>query len=158
MAELKQRNDVLAPHYVKVVKYNGENTTKVLKFIPSLIKSTFKVTSTNFYEDFFKWDNVTEVNDFFAAWRGKYSYDNRTSLWVDVKVQGVQNEKTKKGNVTIWIRGYIITKFTYENILMKSLLRLYSYYFYSGQKIKYNEEAKRNLDIFEKEVKTQLGI
>jgi hypothetical protein len=158
MGELKQRNDVLAPHYVKVIKYNGENTSKVLKTIPALIKSTFKVTSTNFYEDQFKWDNVTEVNDFFAAWRGKYGYDTRTNLWVDVKVQGVQNEKTKKGNLTIWIRGYLITKFAYKYEFMKYFLRMYSYYFYSGQRIKYNEESRRNLDKFEKELRVQLGI
>jgi hypothetical protein len=158
MEELKQRNDVLAPHYVKVVKFTGENTSKVLKLIPGLIKSVFKITSTNFYEDFFKWDNVSENDDFFAAWRGKYGYDGRTSLWVDVKVQGIQNQKTKKGNVTIWIRGYLVTKFKYSNNFIKSLLRLYSYYFYSGQKIYYNEQSRRNLDRFEKEVKTQLGI
>jgi hypothetical protein len=156
--ELKQRTEILAPHYMKVLKYNGDNPTKVLKIMPNLIKSIFKVTSTNFFEDRFKWDNVFENNDFFAAWRGVYTEDERTKLWVDVKVQGTQNEKTKAGNVTIWLRAYIITKFKFLTSIDKLLLKIYSMYFYSNQRRFYNEKARRNVDILEKEIRTQLGM
>lgn len=156
--ELRQRNEVLAPHYLKVIRYNGDNPTKVLKIIPGLIRSIFKVTSTNFFEDRFKWDNVRENNDFYDTWRGKYTEDERSTLWVDVKVQGTQNEKTLDGNVTIWLRAYIITKFPYSNFLHKAIQKVYSRYFYSEQRRMYNEKARRNIDILEKEIRTQLGM
>ncbi|MEM5778232.1 MAG: hypothetical protein QXD43_02420 [Candidatus Aenigmatarchaeota archaeon] len=158
MGELKQRTEVLAPHYVKVIKFSGNHPSRVLKFIPGLIKEIFKITSTNFFEDVIKWDNLTETNKFYAAWRGKDGKDERTTLWVDVKVQGEQNEKTKIGNVTIWLRSYLITKFPYSNSLHKLILRTYSYYFYSEQRRKYAEEARKLLNILEKEIKTQLNI
>ena len=158
MDELKQKTEVLAPHYVKVLKYEGENVTRVLKIIPNLIKNVFKVTSTNFFEDKFKWDNVSENNDFYGQWRGKFGEDKRTDLWVDVRAQGTQNEKTKKGNVAVWLRAYTMTKFPYRNSFDKLLLRFYSHYFYSSQRRFYNEKARRNLDILEKEIRTQLGM
>jgi len=156
--ELVQRNEVLAPHYLKTIKYSGDSPTKVMKIIPGLIRGVFKVTSTNFFEDRFKWDNVTENNMFFDTWRGKFTEDKRTTLWVDVRVQGVQNEKTKEGNVTVWLRAYLITKFPYSNFLHKIIQRIYSTYFYSDQRRMYNEKARRNLDILEKEIRAQLGM
>jgi hypothetical protein len=158
MADLLQRTEVLAPHYLKVLKLEIEQPSRALRIIPNLIRSTFKVTSTNFFEDHFKWDNTSEDNAFFDAWRGKYGYDERTTLWVDIKAQGVQNEKNKKGSLTVWLRAYLITKLTYSNFIHKAILRVYSSYFYSDQRRKYSEEVRRNMDILEKELKTQLGV
>jgi len=158
MGELKQRIEVLAPHYLKTLKYSGDHPSLVLKFMPGLIRNIFKITSTNFFEDIIKWDNLTENNTFFGAWRGRDGKDERTTLWAEVKVQGEQNEKTKKGNVTIWLRSYLITKFPYSNALHKGILRIYSHYFYSEQRRRYTEEARRLLDILEKEIRVQLEI
>lgn len=158
MAEIRQRTEALAPHYLKVLKYEGDHPSRVLKFIPGMMRTVFKVTSTNFFEDVFKWDNLTENNLFFGAWRGKDGKDNRTTLWVDVKVQGEQNEKTKRGNVTVWLRSYLITKFPYNNDLQKSILRIYARYFYSEQRRRYTEEARRLLGVLEKEIRAQLGM
>lgn len=158
MAEIRQRSEVLAPHYSKVLKYSGERPSRVLKFIPGMIRTVFKVTSTNFFEDIFKWDNLTENNLFYAAWRGKDTKDNRTALWVDVKVQGEQNEKSKDGNVTIWLRSYLITKFPYNNDFQKGIIRIYSRFFYSDQRRRYSEEARVLLNTLEREIRLQLGL
>jgi hypothetical protein len=158
MEEIKQKIEVLAPHYLKTLKYSGDHPSRVLKFIPSLIKDVFRITSTNFFEDDIRWDNSSENNMFYGAWRGKDGKDERTTLWVDIKVQGEQDEKTKKGNVTIWLRSYLITKFSYSNPLIKELLRVYLYYFYSERRRQYTEEARKLLDIIEKEIRTQLEI
>jgi len=158
MGELKQKTEVLAPHYLKTLKFSGDHPSNVLKIIPPLIREIFKITTTNFFEDIVKWDNLTENNSFFAAWRGKDGKDERTTLWVDVKVQGEQNEKTKKGNVTIWLRSYLITKFPFSNSIQKGIIRAYSHYFYSEQRRKYTEEARQLLNILEKEIRTRLGI
>ena len=158
MGEIKQRAEVLAPNYIKVLKFSGEHPSRVLKMIPTLMKEIFKITSTNFFEDLMKWDNLTEDNKFFGAWRGRDGKDARSDLWVDVKAQGEQNEKSKNGNVTVWLRSYLITKFKYSNSLVKGLLRVYAYYFYSEQRRKYTDEARDRLNILEKELKTQLGL
>ena len=158
MGEIKQRVDVLAPHYLKTLKFSGEHPSKLFKIIPPLIKTVFKITSTNFFEDVIKWDDTTENNMFYGEWRGKDGKDERTTLWVSVKIQGEQDEKTKKGNVTVWLRTYLITKFPYASVIDKELLRVYSYYFYSERRRKYTEDARRLLSILEKEIRTQLGI
>jgi hypothetical protein len=156
MEEIKQRTEVLAPHYLKTLKFSGYHPSRTLKLIPPLIKDIFKVTSTNFFEDVIKWDNASENNMFYGSWRGKYTEDERTTLWAQIKVQGEQNEKTKKGNVTIWLRSYLITKFQYNNPLIREFLRLYLYYFYSERRRKYTEEARQQLNILEKELRVQL--
>ena len=158
MGEIKQRTDVLAPHYLKTLKFTGNHPSITMKMMPSLIRSIFKITSTNFFEDIIKWDNSTENNMFYGVWRGRDTKDERTTLWVEVRVQGEQNEKTKKGNVTIWLRSYLITKFKYGNDLIKGILKLYSYYFYSQRRRLYTEEARKLLNILEKEIRVQLGI
>ena len=158
MAEVKQRTEVLAPHYLKTLKFSGHHPSILLKAVPGLIKDVFKITSTNFFEDDIRWDNASENNMFYGAWRGKDTKDERTTLWVDVKIQGEQDEKTKKGNVTVWLRSYLITKLYYSNPLQKGLLRFYSYYFYSERRRQYTEVARKLLDVLEKEIRAQLGI
>jgi hypothetical protein len=156
MGEIKQRVEVLAPHYLKTLKFSGYHPSRTLKIMPPLMKETFKVTSTNFFEDVIKWDTSGETTMFFGAWRGKYTEDERTTRWIQVKVQGEQNEKTLKGKVTIWLRSYLITTFKYSNPIIKEFLRLYSYYFYSERRRIYTEAARNLLNILEKELRVQL--
>ena len=156
MGEIKQRVEVLAPHYLKTLKFSGYHPSRTLKIVPTLIREVFKITSTNFFEDVIKWDNSSENNMFFGAWRGKDTKDERTTLWAQIKVQGEQNEKNLKGNVTVWLRSYLITTFQYSNPLIKELLRLYAYYFYSERRRLYTEEARNLLNMLEKELRTQL--
>jgi hypothetical protein len=156
--ELRQRIEVLAPHNSKALKFSGDRPTRVLKLVPSLMRSGCKITNTNFFEDKFKWDNLSEDNDFYAQWRGKFSEDARTSGWIDVRVQGTENEKTKEGKVTIWLRAYLITKLSYKYSFMKSIMLAYARFFYSDQRRKYIEKWRRNVDIIERELRAQLGI
>jgi hypothetical protein len=156
MGEIRQRIEVLAPHYLKTLKFSGQHPSRVFKIVPYLIRETFKITSTNFFEDSIKWDNASENNMFYGAWRGKDGKDERTTLWVDIKIQGDQNEKTKKGNVTVWLRAYLISKFKFSNPLIREFLRMYSWLFYSERRRQYTEEARGKLDILEKELRTEL--
>jgi len=158
MPELKLKADILAPQHEKILKYSGFHPSRVLKFIPTLIKDVFKITSTNFYEDFIKWDKSVDPIGFYGAWRGVDVKDFRTNLWVNVKVQGEQEEKSKKGEVTIRISGILMTTLPYTNFLEKIISRSYSYLYYSEHRRRYIAEAKRLLDIFESEVRKQLEI
>lgn len=158
MPDLQMKADILAPENTKVIKFSGDHPSIVLKLIPSLIKETFKVSSTNFYEDRIKWDISGDPIGFYGEWRGADKKDNKTSVWIKVKTQGEQTQKEKKGEVTIWISGIIATKFSYSNILDKSLVKIYSRLFYSEQRRRHVEEARRRFIILENEIKKQLGI
>jgi hypothetical protein len=158
MSELQMKADILAPEHTKVIKFSGDHPSKTFKFIPNLIKEVFKITSTNFYEDKIKWDKSDDPIGFYGEWRGVDKKDNRTTIWVKIKVQGNQTEKEKKGEVTIWISGVIITKITYSNVIDKSLFKAYSRFFYSNQRRYYIEEARTRFKILENEIKRELGI
>ncbi len=158
MPYLRLMADVFSPEAVKTIKYSGFHPSKVFKIIPSLIKETFKITSTKFFEDDIRWDKSSDPIEFFAQWRGKDEKDGRTSIWIKVKVIGKQNSKDKMGNVTIYIHPYLVTKLPYSNFLDKMLTKLYSYFFYRNQKRKYISEELLLLKRFEDELKAELGI
>ena len=158
MPELKYIADVFSPHYVKTIKYSGDHPTTTLKTIPALMKSIFRITSTNFFEDEIKWDKSFEPIEFFGEWRGKFALDGRTTFWIKVKVIGKQNSKDKKGNVTIYIHPYMTTKLPYSNFLDKALALSYSHLFYGEQRRKYITRQLILLKRFEDELKKELGI
>jgi hypothetical protein len=159
MPDLRLSVDVFSPHYVKTLRYTGDHPSRTLKIIPNLIKSTFKITSTNFYEDEIKWDkSAPETIEFFGQWRGREPKDVRTNFWVKVKVIGKQNAKDKKGTVTIYIHPYMITTIPYSNFLDRALAYTYSHFFYGEQRRKYITKDLIYLKRFEDLLKQELGI
>jgi len=156
MPELQLKTDILAPRHVKTLKFSGFFPSRFLKLIPSLIKGVFRLSSTRFFEDKIKWDKSADPIEFYGEWRGRDDKDERTSVWVKIKVQGVQKEKDKHGEITIEITSSLVTKLPYSNFLEKALVRTYSYLFYSEQRRKYIIEARRRLNIIEDELKKEL--
>jgi len=158
MPTLRLVADVYSPHFEKIIKYNGDHPSKVLKIIPPLIKIVFRITSTKFYEDEIKWDSSTDLIDFYGQWRGKDEKDARTAIWIKVKILGKQNKNDKKGWVEIHIHPYMITKIPYTSILEKILAKPYSHFFYGVQRKKYISRELIHLQRFENEIKDQLGL
>jgi hypothetical protein len=158
MPKLRMRAEVFSPQNVKVINYSGYHPSKTLKIIPSLIRSVFRITSTDFYEDEIKWDVSGDPIEFFGQWRGKDEKDDRTLVWIKVKVDGKQNSKDKMGTVTIYIEPFMITEFPYSNFLDKSLVKTYSYFYYGNIRRDYIEEELNLLKKFEDQLREQLGI
>jgi hypothetical protein len=156
MPVLQLKTDILAPESVKTLKFAGYYPSRFLKLIPGLIKEIFRLSSTKFFEDKIKWDKSTDPIEFYGEWRGKDDQDKRTSVWIEVKVQGVQKENDKMGEVTIEISSTLDTKLPYSNFLEKALVRTYSYLFYSEQRRKYVIKARRLLEILEGKLKKEL--
>jgi hypothetical protein len=156
--ELRLRADILAPQHVKVIKVSGHNPSKALKSIPSLIKQIFRLGPADFFEDRIKWDTSGETIGFFAQWRGRVKKDARTNIWVKVRIQGKESPKDKKGELTVWITGELVTTLPYRSILEKAIARSYSFFFYSEHRRRYVVEAKRLFDILESEIKKLLEI
>lgn len=149
--------DVFSPHYVKTLRYEGDHPSRTLKMLPFLMRTTFRITSTNFYEDEIKWDVSMDPIEFFGEWRGRSPIDSRTNLWVKVKVIGKQSSKDKKGYATIYIHPYMVTKIPTEG-LDKVLAPLYARLFYKGQIKKYIERRLILFQRFEDYIKKELGI
>jgi len=158
MPDLKLLSDVFSPHYIKTLRYEGDHPSRTLSFMPNLIRSIFRITSTNFYEDEIKWDRSSENIEFYGQWRGKDTKDARTTFWMKVKVIGKQNAKDKKGYVTIYIHPYLVTKFNYNNFWDKALYFSYTRLFYKAQRRKYIEKQLYLSNRFEQELKKELGI
>ncbi len=156
--ELRLKSDILAPQHVKVIKISGHNPSKALKIIPSSVKRIFRLGPADFFEDRIKWDTSGEKITFFAQWRGRVKKDVRTNIWVKVRVQGKESLKDKKGDLTVWITGELLTKFPYTNFLEKFIAKSYSFFFYSEHARKYVTEAKRLFDMLENEIKRMLKI
>ena len=158
MPKIQILSDVFSPHYVKTLRYEGDHPSRVLKFMPLLMRLTYRITTTNFYEDEIRWDRSSELIDFLGQWRGKFVHDARTTFWIKVKVIGRQNSKDKKGYVTIYIHPYLVTRFDNNNFLDKAFYFSYTRLFYKAQRRKYIEKQLRLADRFERELKKELGI
>ena len=150
--------DVYSPNHQKTIKYTGDHPSRTFKILPPLMRSIFRVTSTNFYEDEIKWDISTEDVVFYGVWRATHPEDGRTKFWIKVKVIGTQNSKTKKGTVTIYIHPYMITKMPYSNFIDKAIAKSYSYFFYGDQRRRYIDKELLYLKEFEEKVREALGI
>jgi hypothetical protein len=150
--------DVYSPQAVKTMKFTGDHPSRVLKIVPSLMKSVFRLSGSKFYEDELKWDKTTEIIDFYCQWRGAVDMDGRTKFWVKVKVIGDQTSKEKKGSVTIYIQPYIKTDMPYDSAMEKILTAFYSRLFYKKTVRSYIAREILYLRQFEELVKKELGM
>jgi hypothetical protein len=152
--------DIYSPQYMKTLKFTGNYPSRVLKMVPTLIKNTFRITSTNFYEDEIKWDKTTSMIDFFGQWRGRDPKDTRTNFWILVKVAGEQDstDKDKRGSVTISIHPYMKTNFGYDNSFQRAIIDIYAKLFYKKRVRKYVERQMFLLNRFENALKGELGL
>src|SRR3972149_9749172 len=144
------RADILAPDYVKILTFSGQNISSVLKIIPSLMKDVFKLESSAFYEDEMKWDTTGDPINFFGACRGREKKDQRTTLFYIVKIQGSESKKDKNGTVEVRITGSILTEFPYENPFQKVLTFSYVRFSYKEQRMKYIVYGRKKLEEFER--------
>jgi hypothetical protein len=159
MAEkLSLTADVYSPNAVKTIKFDGDQPSRVLKTIPSFMKSIFRVSSSGFFEDEIKWSKLGDRVDFFGQWRAKVSLDGRTTFWIKVKVIGEQSSKDKKGSVKIYIQPYTKTTMPYDNVWDKMLASIYSYMSYKKTIRKYIERRMLYLNQFEDSLKRDLGL
>lgn len=155
MPKINLKDDVLAPEHVKKLKFTGKHPSRFLSLVPGLLKNIFRLSGSKFFEDKIAWDVSTPNTDFFGQWRGKDPKDERTSVWVKIRVMGSQNTE-KVGSAQIEITSNIQTKFEYSNLMGKGLVLLYSRLFYSEQRRKYVIEARKRLEELENELKKEL--
>lgn len=145
--------DILAPEHVKTLRYEGNHPSRALKIIPDLIRDVFRLTGTKLFEDVIKWDVSGDPVDFFGAWRGKEGKDKRTTVWVDVKVNGKQSKEKKEGFVIVYITAYILTDVSSKGPGGQAVTWIYKRALYSEQRRRYIEEARKRLNELENEIR-----
>lgn len=151
------KSEVLTPYHEKIIEFEGKHPSRLLKEIPSIIKDVFKLTGTKMFEDSIKWDVSAPETDFYGAWRGKDAKDARTTVWAKVVVHGGQDD-SKMGKATIWISGWVQTKMPYKSALDKMITNIYMRTHYEEQKRKYLDEAQRNFEKLENQIRALLEI
>jgi hypothetical protein len=145
--------DILAPEHMKTLRYEGNHPSRILKIIPDLIKDVFILTGTKLFEDVIKWDVSGDPVEFFGAWRGKDGKDKRTTVWVDIKVNGKQSKEKKEGFVIVYLTAYILTDVSTKGPGGQAVTWIYKKAFYSEQRKKYIEEARKRLNTLENEIR-----
>lgn len=149
--------DVLAPAYIKTIELTGIHLSKILKEVPGILQDVLRVESKDIYEDQIKWDVSGEPVEYYGAWRGIEGKDRLTTNCGIVVVHGKQFSKDKNGNITVWIRGNLSTKYETPTAFHKFLGWLWFKIFYADRRQKYLVEAKEKLDIIEATIRESLG-
>ncbi len=158
MADYKITTDLLAPASKKVIEYNGYHPSKIIKMMSDIIKNTLKVEGGAVFEDKIKWDASSPSISFYGDWRGKNTFDGRSSAWFKINVQGSQSAKDKIGKVKIGISGSLETKFPFTTFLHKTVVMIYMYAFYNSQRRKYIEGGKILAERIEDEIRSAFNL
>ncbi|MFQ6009765.1 MAG: hypothetical protein ACE5J7_01440 [Candidatus Aenigmatarchaeota archaeon] len=147
------KTDVLAPEEDISREFEGHHPTRLFGVMNEKIRMIFKVGAANFFEDKVKWDKLGDPIEFFGQWRGKAGKDSLTTFWIKVVIQGRQNIKDKSGYVKVKIKPWLETKIPYSTALDKTLKVANMKTFYLKQIRSYVEEAKRQTENFDREIR-----
>ncbi|GEM_PF-4109439 len=135
----------------------------VFKKYVKLVAHIFEISSSKIYLRFLMVDDFETYKggstiyyryhvDFVKPW------DNFTKFWVETRLSGSQDIKTKEGVVEFKFHPYLRTKFEYVNQIQKSLIDLYWLGYYQKR---VNTLKEQNKALFEKtmlEIKSALGV
>lgn len=158
MPEWKFVEDVFVPEYLKTITITVPNPARLINEIPKMMVEIFRKTGPDLYEDIIKWDVSDDPIDFYGTWRIRDVKDARSTMWGTVIIHGKQNKKDKNGNVTIWLRGSLITKIPYTTPIDKTIAWVYTKFFYAERRRAYLAKAKEHFDRLENELRATFGL
>jgi hypothetical protein len=156
--KLEIHDDILAPGDTLTIKFKGKNPFTAMKIVPGLIKYGMKISSKDMYEHEVRWDITADPRDFYGKWMGKRADDNWTKSFIRAIVQGVQDSKTKEGNVTVQLKGWILTTYNYANFIQRWFWWIYNRSFYYKQRRMYIDGNKDTMIDIKTSIQKALGI
>ncbi|MDD5416423.1 MAG: hypothetical protein PHU12_00425 [Candidatus Aenigmarchaeota archaeon] len=151
------KSDVLSPTASKTIEYTGNHPAQIFKMIPELIQDIFGIGTSKIWEDEIRWDTTGDPVSFYGKWRAKDSKDKFSTYWVEIEVTGQQNRE-RKGNVKVKIKGNVTTELSYDIAFMKLLFEMYRYSFYEKQRKTYIDEVARGLNNFEDAIRVHFDM
>ena len=156
MPEIEIREDLFAPAREIPIKYMGKNTIWILANAMKMLQNTLKVSAVNLREDVVKWDMMSDPPAFYGEWRGLRQEDQWTKTLLKIRAQGKHGKDG--GEVTVWLRGFIMTTYSYSNPASLLLWRLYNHSFYHKQRRAYLENSKSDLLSIRDQIRGAYGI
>lgn len=151
-------SDVLTPEYKKVLDYSGPHPSRILKELPEIIMTIFKIKNKDVFEDEFRWDRSDDPAGFYMLLRAEDAKDSKSRVWVKLRIVGEQSAKDMLGKVKIQIVGTLNTEIEYNNSLSRSLHWFYNHFFYQKQRIRYMEEARVRLERLADEIRSLFNL
>ena len=157
MPKVTIMQDVLAPEYLKVLKFSGYHPSELLKLIPSLLLDIYRQQSPALFEDNLRWDASGDPINFYAIWRIKDGKDARTKVFTKVIVEGQQSKTDLSGSIVVAIRSWVQTDSEYNNPVGRFGIWFYDKVFYRRHRFQYIDEARRNVIRLEDAIKAYFG-
>lgn len=158
MPTIKIIDDVLAPKDYITINYKGKNPFLVCTMFLDFLKNIMKISGVDLYEVDVRWDITSDPRPFYGMWYGKRNEDRWTVTRLKIRAQGAQRSKDKMGEITIQLKGWVETAYTYTNFIQKSFWWFFNYMFYYKQRRKYIDFSKDNIYQLREKITETLGI
>lgn len=155
--EIVFREDIQAPASDLIIQFSGKNPFWVMTAALGLLRDTLKVSAVQLREDDIRWDVLGEKKTFYGIWRGRRTEDNWTTTWLQIIAQGGM-DRERSGDVTIKLKGWLATKFSYSNELSRNFWLLWNYGFYWKQRRAYIDQDKDDMQIIKEKILRAYGI
>ncbi|MFC2143631.1 hypothetical protein ACFLQN_04505 [Candidatus Aenigmatarchaeota archaeon] len=158
MGELKIVDEVPSPSGILEIKYKGTNTFKAMAVAPKVLRAVMKIPGKDLFEFDVRWDTSVDPREFYGVWMGKRTEDRWTATKIKIFIQGNQGVKDKFGYVRIELRGHLETNYKFSNFIQRSFWWFYNYGFYYGQRRRYLDFARDNMQELKENFQQVLGI
>ncbi len=159
MGKIIIKDDCLAPGRYVYLDYHGKNPFEIVKKIGDEIADFFHVTSSQWGEDDFRWDNSDDPAKFYVRfWVDKPAGSQYTRIRFRIRVQGQESQTTKEGLFTLELTGRVVTTFKARNIFLRTFWWIYSYLIYDRRRRTYIEMCKDFFQRFRTIVKEHYNL
>lgn len=153
------KDDCLAPGRYVYLDYHGKNPFEIVKRIGDELADFFQVTSSQFGEDDFRWDNSDDPAAFFVRyWVKKPAGGQYSEIIFRIRIQGQESQTTKEGFFTMELTGRVETEFEARNIFLRTFWWIYSYLFYDRRRRTYIEMCRDYFERFRTMVKEHYNL
>ena len=156
--KMEMIDDILAPRDTMLVKFQGKNPFVPVQMATGLLREILKISAKDILETEVKWDNSSEMRNFYGKWMGKRHEDQWTDTWIRIVIQGEQHAKERTGWCNIEIKGTIRTKYNMGNFLQRMFWWFYNHTFYYKQRRMYAEQGKDMIYEIRDKYMSALGI
>lgn len=126
--------------------------------IDSLARNVLEISGSKIYPKYYYYEDagIPYIYRYYVRFRRKW--DKYTSFWIDLRAWGSQHPQTNEGDIAFRVRPEMVTKFEYNNLAQKQLIKSYYYFYYVKRR---NELWKLSMEYFNsfmEELKGLFGV
>lgn len=158
MPKIVIESNVLVPEYKKTLDYYGPHPSRILKELPELLQTIYKIKNKDVFEDDFRWDVSGDPISFYMEMRAQDAKDSKSKIWVGFRISGEQSAKDMVGKLKILMQSNLRTEIEYNNSTDRMLHWMYNRIFYEQQRLRYLEESRVRLERLADEIRSLFNI